>query len=92
MPSNPAIPRPYRLEFAHAKQPGTAELVWRRHPTTTFATPEGARRRAEELMQRRWWIVSYRVIGPDGEVPWPPGASPPAPDAPGASAAAPPPA
>jgi hypothetical protein len=67
MPSNPAIPRPYRLEFAYVKVRGTNEIAWRRHPTTTFATPGAARQRAEVLMQRHHWIVSYRVIGPGGE-------------------------
>jgi hypothetical protein len=71
MPNKPGVPRPYWLELGTAKARGSSEIVWKRHPTTTFDTPESARRLAEQLTQQRWWVVSYRIMGPHGEVPTP---------------------
>jgi hypothetical protein len=65
------VQHPYRIELATAKRRGSDELVWKRHPTTTFETPGKARQFAEKLMEQRRWWVSYRIMGPEGEVPWP---------------------
>jgi hypothetical protein len=63
--------KPYVLRFAFpGKQPG--EIVWRKNPYGDFATAEAARQYAERKLQKQHWLVDYKIIGPDGEVPWRP--------------------
>jgi hypothetical protein len=61
-------PRPYSLSFGYpGKKPG--EIRWLKR--LDFPTPEAAKVYAESRIKREWWIVSAKIVGPDGEVPWP---------------------